>query len=115
MPAPYPEPFRREAVELLRRSGKSVPVLARELGVSPQSLRNWARQIDVDEGRRDGLSSDEREELRRVRRANRILTEEREILKKCPWPPWRPPVRGENPWRWCCSDRRRRRLVRSSP
>ena len=82
MPAPYPEPFRREAVELLRRSGKSVPVLARELGVSPQSLRNWARQIDVDEGRRDGLSSDEREELRRLRRENRILTEEREILKK---------------------------------
>src|SRR5918994_6272166 len=82
MPAPYPLEFRREAVELLKRSGKSVPVLASELGVSPQSLRNWSRQIDVDEGRRDGLSSDEREELRRLRRENRILTEEREILKK---------------------------------
>jgi transposase len=82
MPAPYPESFRREAVELLRRSGKSVPVLARELGISPQSLRNWARQVDVDEGRRDGLSSDERDELRRLRREVRTLTEEREILKK---------------------------------
>jgi transposase len=82
MPAPYPFQFRREAVELLKRSGKSVPELARELGVSPQSLRNWARQIDIDEGRRDGLSSDEREELRRLRRENRILAEEREILKK---------------------------------
>ena len=51
MPAPYPLEFRREAVELLKRSGKSVPVLASELGVSPQSLRNWARQIDIDAGR----------------------------------------------------------------
>jgi transposase-like protein len=82
MPAPYPLEFRREAVELLKRSGKSVPVLVSELGVSPQSLRNWARQIDIDKGRREGLSSDEREELRRLRRENRILAEEREILKK---------------------------------
>ena len=82
MPAPYPLEFRREAVELLRRSGKSVPELARELGVSEQSLRNWRRQIDIDEGRTSGLASDEREELRRLRRENRILTEEREILKK---------------------------------
>jgi transposase len=84
MPAPYPLEFRREAVELLRRSGKSVPQLASELGVSPQSLRNWARQIDVDEGRAVGLTSDEREELRRLRREVGTLTEEREILKKVP-------------------------------
>jgi transposase len=79
---PYSLEFRREAVGLLRSSGRSIPQLARELGCSPQSLRNWARQIDVDEGRRDGLNSDEREELRRLRRENRILAEEREILKK---------------------------------
>jgi transposase len=59
-----------------------VPVLASELGVSPQSLRTWARQIDIDEGRRDGLNSDEREELRRLRREDRILAGEREILKE---------------------------------
>jgi transposase len=74
--------FRREAVSLLRRSGKSVPVLAAELGVSPQSLRNWSRQLDVDAGKAEGLTSDERDELRRLRRENRVLTEEREILKK---------------------------------
>jgi transposase len=68
MPAPYRLDFRREAVELLKRSGKSVRMLARELGVSPQSLRNCARQIEIDQGRREGLSSDEREELRRLRR-----------------------------------------------
>ncbi len=79
---PYSLEFRREAVELLRRSGKSVPQLASELGVSPQSLRNWNRQIDVDEGNAPGLTSDERDELRRLRRELRIVTEEREILKK---------------------------------
>src|SRR3712207_5116292 len=68
MPAPCPLEFRREAVSLLERSGKSVSVLAAELGVSPQSLRNWARQIDVDAGRAEGLNSEEREELRRGRR-----------------------------------------------
>ncbi len=82
MPAPYSLEFRREAVELLKRSGKSVPALAGELGVSPQSLRNWSRQIDVDAGLAEGLTSAEREELRRLRRENRTLIEEREILKK---------------------------------
>jgi transposase len=79
---PYPEDFRREAVRLLRRGDRTIPELARDLGVSPQSLRNWSKQLDVDDGRRKGLTSDEREELKRLRRENRILTEEREILKK---------------------------------
>jgi transposase len=77
----YSLEFRREAVRLLRTSGRSVPQLAAELGCSPQSLRNWARRLDVDEGKAEGLSFDEREELRRLRRENRILAEEREILK----------------------------------
>ena len=74
--------FRREAVALLKSSGKSVPQLAGELGISPQSLRNWARQIDVDAGKAEGLTSAERDELRRLRREVKTLTEEREILKK---------------------------------
>ncbi len=80
--SPYSEEFRLEAVRLLRSSGRSVPQLARELGCSPQSLRNWARQLDVDRGKAEGLTSDEREELRRLRRELRVVTEEREILKK---------------------------------
>ena len=79
---PYPEEFRREAIRLLRRGDRTIPELARDLGVSQQSLRNWSKQFEIDEGRREGLTSDEREELRRLRRENRILAEEREILKK---------------------------------
>ena len=79
-PASRPE-FRREAVELVRSSGRSIPQIADELGVSPQSLRNWVRRGDIDAGRAEGLTSDEREELRRLRRENRRLTQEREILK----------------------------------
>ena len=79
---PYSTAFRLEAVRLLRSSGRTIPQLARELGCSPQSLRNWSRQIDVDEGKAAGLTSDEREELRRLRRENKVLAEEREILKK---------------------------------
>jgi transposase len=57
---PYSPEFRRQAVELLRSSGQSIPRIADELGVSPQSLRNWVKQTQLDSGaRRDGLTSDE--------------------------------------------------------
>jgi transposase len=74
---PYPPEFRREAVALVR-SGTPLKQVAAELGVSEQTLRNWRRQGDVDA---EGLTTDEREELRRLRRENRRLTQEREILK----------------------------------
>lgn len=78
----YPPEFRREAVELVRTSGRSIPRLAEELGCSAQSLRSWARQVEVDGGRAEGLSTDEREELRRLRRETRVLRQEREVLRK---------------------------------
>ena len=79
---PYPPEFRREAVRLVGASAKPLPVIAAELGVSPQSLRNWVKQAQVDAGERDGLTSEERVRLRELERENRILREEREILKK---------------------------------
>jgi len=79
----YPAEFRANAVRLMRSSGKSKRELARDLGCSANSLREWAKRSDLDAGRRtDGLTSDEREELARLRRENRVLAEERDILKK---------------------------------
>jgi transposase len=69
-------------VELVR-AGRTPGELSREFECSAQAIRNWVRQSDRDEGRReDGLTSEEREELRRLRREVRVLREEREILKK---------------------------------
>jgi transposase len=71
---PYPPEFRREAVRLLETSGRSIPQVAAELGVSGESLRNWLRQSQLDRGERDdGLTSDEQEELRLLRRQVREL------------------------------------------
>ena len=75
---PYPPEFRRQAIELVR-SGVAIKQAAADLGVSEQTLRNWVRQGDVDAGRAEGLTTDEREELRRLRRENRRLAQEREI------------------------------------
>ena len=79
---PYPVEFRREAVALYRRSGRSIKEIAHDLGVSSESLRNWVKQTAIDVGVRPGLTSEELEELRRLRRVNRLLREERDILKK---------------------------------
>jgi transposase len=78
---PYPEEFRREAVELVR-AGRSIADVAKSLGVSQQTLRNWSKQIDVDAGRREGLTAEDKEELKQLRRRVRVLEQEREILKK---------------------------------
>jgi transposase len=80
---PYPPEFRAEAVELIRSGTKSFSQLSRDIGVSDQTLRNWVRQADLDAGRRhDGLTTGEREELRRLRAENRTLRMERDLLKK---------------------------------
>jgi transposase len=79
---PYPVEFRREAAQLLRSSGRKVSEIVRDLDVSEQTLRNWAKQTDVDEGRSHDLTSEHREELTRLRREMRVLREDWEILRK---------------------------------
>jgi len=77
----YPPEFKVEAVQLVHQGERSVSRIANDLGVSEQTLRNWVKQIETDSGVRAGLTTEERDELRRLRRENRILKEERDILK----------------------------------
>jgi len=79
---PYPPEFRDRMVQLVR-AGRSPEMLAKEFEPNAVSIRHWVKQADVDAGRRtDGLTTDERTELQRLRRENATLREEREILKK---------------------------------
>lgn len=82
MPRAHPPEFRQRAVELARLRDKPVAEIARELGISDSCLRNWIAQADVNDGTRPGLSSDERAELVALRRRNRVLELEVEILKR---------------------------------
>lgn len=79
---PYPMEFRRQIVEMVR-AGRTPEALSREFEPSAEAIRSWVRKADVEEGRgEDGLTSTEHGELERLRRENRRLKEEREILKK---------------------------------
>ena len=79
---PYPPEFKRRLVELVR-AGRNPEELAEKFEPTAQSIRNWVAQADRDDGhRQDGLTTEEREELRRLRREVKTLREERDILKK---------------------------------
>ena len=79
----YPPEFKREAVRLVRSSpDRSIAQIAKDLGVSDNSLRNWVKQFEIDLGEREGLNTEEQEELRRLRKENKVLRQEREILRK---------------------------------
>ena len=79
---PYPLEYRRRIVELAR-SGRKIDELAREFEPSANAIRIWVKQAELDEGlRSDGLTTAEREELKRLRPENRVLREEREILSE---------------------------------
>ena len=80
----YPPEFRREAIRLVRASGEEHPIprIAREIGVSYGTLRSWINQDEIDGGEREGLTTEEKEELRRLRREVKTLRQEKEILRK---------------------------------
>jgi transposase len=81
----YSPEFKEEAVRLVHSSNERSPVvkIARDLDVSTETLRKkWVNQAQIDAGERDGLTTEEKEELRRLRKEVKVLKEEREILKK---------------------------------
>ena len=82
MPRPHPPEFHSRAVALARERAKPIAQIAADLGISESCLRSWLHQADVDEGRREGLTTDERKELTRLGRENRVLKMEKEILGK---------------------------------
>ena len=82
MPAPKSPEFRRRAVELARLREKPIAQIAKDLGIAESGLRRWMAQADIDEGKKEGLTSDERAELVQLRRDKRVLEMEVEILKR---------------------------------
>lgn len=82
MPAPHPLEFRRRTVELAREGLKPIAEVARDVGISESCLRNWLRQADIDEGKKEGVSTSEKEELTRLRKEMRVLRMERDLLSR---------------------------------
>lgn len=83
MPPPFPPEFRQRAVQLAREGSTPVSKIAKDLGISDSCLRNWMAQADADEssgGQR--LASEEKKELAELRRRNRVLEQENEILRR---------------------------------
>ncbi len=79
---PYAQEFKQQILELVR-AGRSVEELSREFEPSAQTIRNWIKQNEIDSGEQpEGLTSSEKAELARLRRENKRLRQEREILKK---------------------------------
>jgi transposase len=82
MPAPHPPEFRQRAVQLAREGTAPVAKIAKDLGISDSCLRNWMAQADADENGGPRLASAEKKELAELRRKNRLLEQENEILRR---------------------------------
>ncbi len=78
----FSDGFKRDAVEIVRSSGKPIAQVARELGIYDSTLGNWVKQDQINRGEREGLTTDERQELTELRRENARLRMERELLKR---------------------------------
>lgn len=74
--------FKAEVVALVRQGDRTIPTICREMDLSETAVRRWVEQVAIDAGERDGLTTAEREELQRLRRENRVLRDERDILKR---------------------------------
>ncbi len=82
MPRPHPKEFRDDVVAVARRGEAPIPQIAKDFGISESCLRNWLTKADVEDGKRPGVSETESAELRELRRRNRLLEMENEVLRK---------------------------------
>jgi len=80
----FPEEFRRDVVKVARNSKESRNKIAADFGVSPATLSNWLRQADVEDGGREGATKEQAEDLRQLRRRDRLLEQENEALRRTP-------------------------------
>jgi len=82
VPAPHPKEFRDDAVALARKGQAPISKIAKDLGISDSCLRNWMHAADVEDGHRPGVTASESTELRELRKRNRLLEQENEILRR---------------------------------
>ena len=82
MPRPHPKEFRDDVVAVARKGQAPLSEVARDFGISESCLRNWLSKADVDDGRRPGQTGVESAELRELKRRNRLLEQENEVLRR---------------------------------
>ena len=82
MPKPYPKEFRDDVVAVARTGHAPITQIAKDFGISEASLHNWLKKAEVEEGLRPGLTDAERRELREVKKRNRLLEQENEVLRR---------------------------------
>ena len=82
MPAPHPKEFRDDVVAVARRGDAPIAQVAKDFGISESCLRNWLKTADVEDGVRPGVTRHESEELRELKRRNRLLEQENEVLRR---------------------------------
>jgi transposase len=82
MPKPYPKEFRDDVVAVARKAQAPLSQIAKDFGISEGCLHNWLKNADIEEGRRDGLTGAERAQLRELKKRNRLLEQENEVLRR---------------------------------
>ena len=82
MPKAFPREFREEVIRVFKTSDASIAQVAKDFGISEGSLANWMKQADIEDGRRPGLTDADRAELRELKKRNRLLEQENEVLRR---------------------------------
>jgi transposase len=82
MPRPYPKEFREDVIRVARQSDASIEQVAKDFGIAASCLRGWLKKADIEDGKRPGVTKAETDELRALKRRNKLLEQENEVLRK---------------------------------